>query len=172
MKHQTLPLNVMIERELDAIWRFALRLTENAENARMLVSKTCTRANEQQREYSSSERLRRALFGLQYRIWCDELRSRPLQMLTEIDPDITFSADSSTGRDLCNVINQLPEAQRLVVLLVCVEEFSYSEAADILNVSISTLMSRLVRARVSIGLYRQENQESVERTQANAGWAK
>lgn len=109
---------------------------------------------------------------LQYRIWRDELRSRPLQMLTEIDPDITFSSDSSSGRDLCYVINQLPEAQRLVVLLVCVEEFSCSEAADILNVSISTLMSRLVRARVSIGVYRQETRESVERTQANVGWAK
>lgn len=170
MEQQTLPLNAMIERELGAIWRFALRLTENAENARMLVSKTCTRANEQQRQYSSSQRFRLALFGLQYRIWCDELRSRPLQMLTEIDPDITFPADWSTGRNLCNVINQLPEAQRLVVLLVCVEEFSYSEAADILNVSISNLMSRLVRARVSVGLYRQETRD--ERTQANAGWAK
>lgn len=54
MEHQTLPLNAMIERELDAMWRFALRLTENAENARMLVGKTRTRANEQQCQYASA----------------------------------------------------------------------------------------------------------------------
>jgi RNA polymerase sigma-70 factor (ECF subfamily) len=45
----------------------------------------------------------------------------------------------------------LPEEQRAVLLLVCVEGASYREAADILRIPIGTVMSRLARARLSLG---------------------
>jgi RNA polymerase sigma-70 factor, ECF subfamily len=45
----------------------------------------------------------------------------------------------------------LPEAQRKVMLLVVIEGFDYTEAAEILNVPIGTVMSRLSRARLMIG---------------------
>ena len=48
-------------------------------------------------------------------------------------------------------VEALPEGQRLVVQLVCVNGFSYSETASILEVAIGTVMSRLARARISIG---------------------
>jgi RNA polymerase sigma-70 factor (ECF subfamily) len=41
----------------------------------------------------------------------------------------------------------LPLEQREVVLLVCVEEFSYQEASIALGVPVGTIMSRLSRAR-------------------------
>jgi RNA polymerase sigma-70 factor (ECF subfamily) len=51
---------------------------------------------------------------------------------------------------LGNMVMQLPEEQRAVFMLVCVEEFSYREAADALQIPIGTVMSRVFRARESL----------------------
>lgn len=50
-------------------------------------------------------------------------------------------------RDLLVALDQLPEEQRTVLLLVTVEELSYADAARVLDVPIGTVMSRLSRAR-------------------------
>lgn len=42
---------------------------------------------------------------------------------------------------------ELPDEQRTVLMLVGVEGFSYREAADILDLPIGTVTSRLARAR-------------------------
>ena len=44
-------------------------------------------------------------------------------------------------------IDQLPEEQKSLLLLVGVEDFSYDDAARILGMPIGTVMSRLSRAR-------------------------
>lgn len=49
--------------------------------------------------------------------------------------------------DILKAIARLPEDQRSVLLLVSVEELSYAEAAQALDVPIGTVMSRLSRAR-------------------------
>lgn len=48
-------------------------------------------------------------------------------------------------------VSGLAEEFRSVLLLVCVEGFSYRECADILDVPIGTVMSRLARARGTLG---------------------
>jgi RNA polymerase sigma-70 factor, ECF subfamily len=52
-----------------------------------------------------------------------------------------------------SAVQRLPETQRVVMLLVAVEGLSYKEAADTLGVPIGTVMSRLSRARRTIGGY-------------------
>ena len=54
-------------------------------------------------------------------------------------------------RQVINAVESLPEAQRAVMLLVAVEGLSYREAASVLDVPIGTVMSRLARARISVG---------------------
>ena len=44
----------------------------------------------------------------------------------------------------------LPEDQRAVILLVAVEGLSYRDAAEVLDVPIGTVMSRLSRARMTL----------------------
>jgi len=41
----------------------------------------------------------------------------------------------------------LPEEQRVLIGLVCIDRYSYKEAADITGTPIGTIMSRLARAR-------------------------
>ena len=45
---------------------------------------------------------------------------------------------------------RLPEEFRSVLVLVCVDELSYREAADVLGIPIGTVMSRLARARKAV----------------------
>ncbi|AWM09055.1 sigma-70 family RNA polymerase sigma factor [Bradyrhizobium symbiodeficiens] len=50
-------------------------------------------------------------------------------------------------QDVLNKLARLPEEQRAVLLLVAVEDFSYADAAKLLDVPVGTVMSRLSRAR-------------------------
>ena len=47
-------------------------------------------------------------------------------------------------------LRELPDDQREVLILVCVEGFSYKEAAETLDLKVGTVMSRLSRARVRL----------------------
>jgi len=55
--------------------------------------------------------------------------------------------DNLMRRDIIQALEQLPEEQRSVLLLVSVEDLSYSQAAAVLAIPIGTVMSRLSRAR-------------------------
>jgi RNA polymerase sigma-70 factor (ECF subfamily) len=49
--------------------------------------------------------------------------------------------------DLMRALDGLPEDQRVLLLLISVEDLSYAEAANVLKIPIGTVMSRLARAR-------------------------
>jgi RNA polymerase sigma-70 factor (ECF subfamily) len=49
-----------------------------------------------------------------------------------------------------NALARLPAEQREVILLVCYEELSYAEAAEVLGVPRGTVMSRLSRGRAAL----------------------
>jgi RNA polymerase sigma-70 factor (ECF subfamily) len=53
-------------------------------------------------------------------------------------------------RDLTRALVELPENQRIVLLLVAVEGLPYAETARALKVPIGTVMSRLSRARENL----------------------
>jgi RNA polymerase sigma factor (sigma-70 family) len=50
-------------------------------------------------------------------------------------------------QDVVRAFNTMPEDQRVVLLLVSIEKFSYDEVARILRIPVGTVMSRLTRAR-------------------------
>jgi DNA-directed RNA polymerase specialized sigma24 family protein len=57
---------------------------------------------------------------------------------------------------LVRELNNLPDEQRAAILLISVEDLSYSEAARVLGVSVGTLMSRLARGRECLRRVTQE----------------
>ena len=151
--NEVFPVNTLLERELQSLWRFSLRLTGGEESAGSLVAATSQRVNEQRNRFTCHQTFRSSVFRMLYRIWCDQKRSSAfkLRLADRSDQVVGLNCCDGYGRYLCESVNRLPEAQRLIILLVCIEEFSYHEVADILDLPVKTVMSRLLRARLCLG---------------------
>ncbi len=66
----------------------------------------------------------------------------------EIAPSAEVQSDGERALAAVNeALGRLPEEQRMALTLVAVEGKSYAEAAEILDVPIGTIMSRIARAR-------------------------
>ena len=173
---QTL-IDAIADEQLPALWGFALQLTRNKHDAEDLVQRTCVRAMEKSDQYDNTGKLKSWLFRIAHNIWKNELRSRAVRQRGD---SLTVNPEGSdahlSGRDnltpelrleyqdVFNAVEALPEGQRLVTQLVCVSGFSYAETAAILDIAVGTVMSRLARARVTIG-EKFINDEPVNQTQ-------
>lgn len=72
--------------------------------------------------------------------------------------------DALLSRDVLSALSRLPDEQRMVLLLVAVEDLSYAEAAKVLDIPVGTVMSRLSRARERLHLaMREESRPESER---------
>ena len=58
--------------------------------------------------------------------------------------------DVGLRMDLLAALARLSPEQREPLLLVCVEQFSYAEAAEVLHIPVGTVMSRVCRARATL----------------------
>jgi RNA polymerase sigma-70 factor (ECF subfamily) len=82
------------------------------------------------------------------RKWFRFSAMQPMDSYTEATVAYTPPiAEMLTDEDLLAALDTIPADFRAVVLLVDVEEFAYREAAEILNVPIGTVMSRVSRGR-------------------------
>jgi len=148
-----------LEDMLERLWRFALTQSGDRAIAEDLVQATCTRALERADQFAPGTHLDRWLFSILASIWRNMARSMAVRRgegLVEIaDAHLEAPlADEETRLHLRQVLSEiaaLPEGQRSVVLLVCVEGLSYAEAAATLDVPIGTVMSRLATARKTLG---------------------
>jgi RNA polymerase sigma-70 factor (ECF subfamily) len=149
---------------LPRLWRFALRLAREPHDAQDLVQRTCLRALERRSQWQPGSALLSWLFAIEHSIWLNELRTPQRRRTASLDAEDpwleTSQADGTYGSSpevrvhyaqVVRAVEALPEAQRVVMLLVAVEGMSYREVADILAVPIGTVMSRLARARVAVG---------------------
>jgi RNA polymerase sigma-70 factor, ECF subfamily len=139
--------------------RFALSLCRRSDLADDLVQSTAERAFAARGRFDPSTRLDAWLFRILRNAWIDHARRTTTQ---GVGIDIYDSPDILTVdgvRHTENVIllrkteqamAELPEDHREVMMLICVEELSYREAADIIGVPIGTVMSRLARARLAL----------------------
>lgn len=137
------------------VWRFALALSGAPDIADDLLQSTCLRALERHHQVTSQARLDSWLMTICRSIWLNELRSRSVRkaQALSVTPEAELVAtgpDSETNIFAAEVFTQvmhLPEAQRETVMLVFVEGYSYRETAELLDVPIGTIMSRLSNAR-------------------------
>ena len=147
---------------LPRLWRFALRLAGDRHDAEDLVQRACVRALERRHQLQPGTSTVSWLFSIVHSIWLNEVRARQIrnhgrlqwsEELADIVAD-TAAPDPETytlHQQIISAVERLPDAQRSVMLLVAVEGLSYREAAIALNVPIGTVMSRLARARQTIG---------------------
>lgn len=136
--------------------RFARSLARDPHDADDLVQITVERALGRADQFHMDSHFAGWVFGIMRNAWIDECRSRrmraPLHAPQESAEAVGDPAAGSQVELLCiqDALFQLPEEQRLAVSLVLIEGFAYKEAAEIMNVPIGTLTSRLSRGREAL----------------------
>jgi RNA polymerase sigma-70 factor (ECF subfamily) len=156
-------LNGQFQRDLVALVpklrRFALSLSGNAADGDDLVQAACERALRNRDQFQEGTRLDSWMYRIIQTIWLDDLRKRKVRG-PSVDPTEHDFGDDGKAASLpearimlsraAAAMAALPEPQRAVLSLVAIEGLSYKEAADVLEVPIGTVMSRLSRAREAL----------------------
>lgn len=148
-----------LARHLPRLWRYGLVVSGNRDVAQDLVQATCVRALERSHQFSPGSRLDRWLFSILRSIWLNEVRSRRIrQGHGFVDAETALTVDlrdelqtNILAAQVLKEVEALPEAQREAVFVVYVEGLKYREAAELLQVPIGTIMSRLAAARATLG---------------------
>jgi RNA polymerase sigma-70 factor (ECF subfamily) len=142
---------------LPTLRRFGLSLTGNLADADDLLQSTVERVLA--RGLPGDAELQPWCFKVCRNLWIDELRTRKVRSKAASDPalgadDIFPGEEQVIGeislREVQLAMADMSEEQRSVLELVAVEGFSYKEAAEVLDVPIGTVMSRLARARTAL----------------------
>jgi len=142
---------------LDALYAFALSLTRNPPDAEDLVQETYLRAFRFAHRFQPGTHLRAWLFQILrntfltfYRRSARELAVLDKEGADGADEDWNAEAPGSpvaTVLDLERALADLPEEFRSVVLLADLEGLALAEVAEIMDVPVGTVKSRLFRAR-------------------------
>lgn len=135
--------------------RFAVSLTRNASSADDLVQASLERALSSWGDKRADGDLRAWLFSILYRQFLDAHRrtrryARMLEFFTGRDDAQPSVERTVIAQSTLDAFDRLPTEQRALLLWVSVEGLSYKEVAEILDVPIGTVMSRLSRARQAL----------------------
>jgi len=151
---------------LDALYRTGLRMTRSEADAEDLVQETYIRAFRFRDQFTPGTNLKAWLFRILTNTFINTYRRKATQpQTTELD-DVEETTlhrhmtetrgdapepeqallDSIVDSEVTTALDDLPERFRTVVLLD-VEGFSYKEIAEMLEIPIGTVMSRLHRGR-------------------------
>jgi RNA polymerase sigma-70 factor (ECF subfamily) len=145
-----------IAQLLPRLRRFGRTVTHHREDADDLVQIAVERALRHLDQWQPGTRLDSWLYRIMKNAWIDEVRARSRR--DEVPVDEAFAETvgvSETGRQIARLSVQaamalLPEDQRIAVGLVLVEGLPYKEAAQVLDIPIGTLTSRLARGREAL----------------------
>jgi len=141
---------------LPRLRRFARNLVRDPHDADDMVQIAVERALKRLDQWHRDARLDSWLFKIVRNAWIDEVRSRGRQarifMPEEAGEQVGVALmDQEIDRLSTEAaMARLPEDQRLAVGLVLVEGLSYKDAAEVLEVPIGTLTSRLARGREAL----------------------
>ena len=137
------------------VFRLARRLSGDAEVAADLTQETFLQAWRSFTRFEPGTNCRAWLYRILFHVWSHERRRRtrePILFDSEaVNPETSFYdppiPDALTASQVLAALGRLPVAQRSIVILADVEDLSYREIAEILEIPIGTVMSRLSRAR-------------------------
>ena len=144
---------------LPRLRRFCRGLTGHGEDGDDLMQSTVERALARAHQFEPGTRVDAWMFRIARNLHIDAVRagSRRGQ---QVDIEAVAETQGEDGRELLEnrsdlaaaqrALQAVPEDQRSAFLLVVVEGLSYREAAEVLEVPVGTIMSRLARARARI----------------------
>jgi len=147
---------------LDTLYRGALRLTRDPDQAQDLVQEAYLRALRYQHSYQTGTNMKAWLFAIMRNLFWDRFKGvrKDDVSLDDVGDFVLYEKlrdegarpeadvlDRIAATEVVAAVEKLPPLHREVVVLVDVEGFSYKDAAQALGVPIGTVMSRLHRAR-------------------------
>ena len=141
---------------LPRLRRLAQALAGQVADADDLVQIVLERALARAAQWRPDAALDRWVFAIARNAWRDELRARGRsQHLFAPEEAGEMAADCASAQpaqqlELAMALAALPPDHREVVALVLVEGMSYGEAAELLEVPVGTVTSRLARARATL----------------------
>lgn len=153
------PIRAEMIALLPRLRAFARSLTRAQDSADDLVQATCEKALRNLGAFTPGTRMDAWLFRIMRNAWIDTLRARR-DHASLGDPGEAADPAGEDGRqvvmarldlaDVVRAVDALPEDQRSVLMLVCVEGMRYREAAAALGIPEGTVMSRLARGRAAL----------------------
>lgn len=151
----------------DQLYKSALRMTRSAEDAEDLIQETFLKAYKYYGRFAEGTNLKAWLFKIMKNTFINTYRKKKLQP-TKVDFDDVYEGLEETMMENASMANANPEEgflfdevdhevretlvslpydYKMVVLLADLEGFAYKEIAEILEVPVGTVMSRLYRGR-------------------------
>jgi RNA polymerase sigma-70 factor, ECF subfamily len=141
---------------LPRLRRFAVALTGDLDQGDDLVQETCMRALSRVDQWQPGTRLDSWMYRIAQNLWLDRMRAKKVRGV-QVDIEAAEALAGPNGRSVVEsrltlkavgvAMEYLPEDQRVLIALVCIDGLSYKEAAEITQTPIGTVMSRLARAR-------------------------
>ncbi|MEO7018652.1 MAG: sigma-70 family RNA polymerase sigma factor [Ktedonobacteraceae bacterium] len=155
--------------QLDSLYRTALRLTRNQQEAEDLVQETMLKAFRFAHTYQRGTNLRAWLFRILNTSAINRYRKQATHPITTPLPEgeefylynrirdingqeLSMGAEEEVlshylDEDVYQALSDLPLNFRMPIILADIESLSYKEIAQALNIPIGTVMSRISRAR-------------------------
>lgn len=145
--------NEIVDKCADDLYRFAMRYTADRQLAQDAVQDGFVVLWEHRSEVDK-EKAKGYLLRVMYRKMVDQHRRTKMQLAKndELKGDESFSPHLNFDLHdaLQNAINQLPEQQKVLLLLRDLEGYSYREIAEMTKLSDQQVMVYLYRARVAM----------------------
>lgn len=155
---------------LDQLYGAAMKMTRNPQDAQDLVQETFLKAYSAFASYQAGTNLKAWLYRIMTNSYINTYRKKQrepyLGVVEQLEDWQLGGAESTTAMSsrsaeaeaidrtpdsvVTDALNALPEDFRMAVYLADVEGFSYQEIADIAEVPIGTVMSRLHRGRARL----------------------
>ena len=148
-------LRTSILDEIPHLRRYAIRLAHDADAADDLVQDCIERALRREHQWDPSTRLRPWLFRIEHNLYVSARRRRTPENLGATVPWDLAAPESRPEaaldlRAVLGALGRIPREQAETIVLVVLYEMDYKTAADILDIPIGTVRSRMSRARASL----------------------
>lgn len=145
--------NELVADHGPALYRVAFRMMGDGHEAEDMVQEAFRSAWKSRERYEEGRGDRAWLVSILRRRVIDRWRKRPPPHLSETDtmPDRAVVGDDPLANDYSDEmqqgLEQLPTELRETLLLVIVAELTHQEVANMLNIPLGTVLSRVSRAR-------------------------
>jgi len=158
-----------IRPHLSYLYRVALRLSGNKQDAEDLVQDLILKIHSGQTDLSTLDSPKTWLAKILYRLFVDTYRKKQRISLIEVNPESGEMENPPTiepldeandpervmeqhyfARSIESAMQSINEEQRMLVVMYEIEGFTLPEISDVLDIPVGTIKSRLHRARIKL----------------------